>query len=115
MTQMPPAYPPLPSGNDPAVLPNLPRWNWGACLLTPYWAWAHGMHLFAFIAFFVGPVSVIILPLIMGFLGSGLAWKYRSFASYEEFQRVQSAWARAGVALIIAAIVIELAVFMRGR
>jgi len=109
MSETPPiAFPPLPSGNDPAVLPNMPKWNWGAFLLTWIWALGHRMYVIALIAFVATSGLGLLASLVMGFLGNELAWKYRPFASYEEFQQVQSAWTKAGIIVAVAGVVVTI-------
>lgn len=93
MTQANPEYPPLPSGNDPAALLTMPRWNWGAFLMTWMWAWGHRMWLTLVLSLFTPIVGNIVL----GLSGSQLAWRFRSFAGIEEFRKVQRAWAKWGI------------------
>ena len=91
------------------MLLTLPRWNWGAFCLTWIWALGHGLYAVAILAFLfsgTGPVAGI----VMGILGNELAWKYRSFASYEEFQKVQSAWTRAGIIVVVVMVLLVPAV-----
>ena len=106
MSETPPiAFPPLPSGNDPAVLPNLPKWNWGAFLLTWIWALGHGLHAVAILAFLFSGTGPVV-GIVMGILGNELAWKYRPFPNYEEFRKVQAAWTKWGIIVFVVEVVV---------
>ena len=105
----PTAYPPLPSGNDPAVLPSLPRWNWGAFFFGWIWALGHRMYVVAIVSAVPGAAIVIAV------IGNGLAWKYRPFRDLEEFRQVQAAWRHAAfILLAIGAAVAWVLYFLNG-
>lgn len=88
----------LPSGNDPRVLDELPGWNWGAFFLPLFWALGHGLYMWAvaglLLSLFVGCVPVV--NVLFAVAGNKEAWKTRHFASIQEFQATQKAWATAG-------------------
>ena len=100
--------PTLPSGNDPAMLPQLTGLNWGAALLS--WIWLIPIKpLWAGIAFLVGVVIPFGAFGIMGYLlikGNELAWTHRPFRDVDEFRAVQSAWLKWGVTLLIVSMAI---------
>jgi hypothetical protein len=110
----------LPSGNDPAVLPQVGRWNWGALLLNWIWAFAHRLpllgaamlglelvglaaeeHLFPRRATPLLTQSVTMaggaIAIYLAIMGNELAWRKRPFRSLEEFRATQRAWANWGI------------------
>lgn len=100
----PPAPSALPSGNDPALLPQVRGWNWGAFFLSWIWAFAHGLALLGVLAL-VGWLAIGILGLAMaiylGVKGNELAWTQRPFRSLEHFREVQRIWRNWGIALFV--------------
>jgi hypothetical protein len=110
MGQLPPTeYPPLPSGNDPAVLLHLPRWNWGACLLQWIWTLGHGLYFATVLTSAANLLGLgLFSGIILGTIGNELAWKYRPFADLDEFRRIQSAWTRAGIIVLVVTVVLVL-------
>jgi hypothetical protein len=86
------------------------QWNWGAFLLTPFWLMAHGLRrrgaglLFLNVislAFLPGLAAVLWIAVSYGRRGNGLAIANRTFASDEQFVRVQNAWRNWGFAVAI--------------
>ncbi|NMA28028.1 MAG: hypothetical protein GX934_09710 [Burkholderiales bacterium] len=101
------AGPPLPSGNPASGLtaPAVCRWNWGAFLGGGLWALSHRMLLLGFLLllfFWTFPLPNI----LMGRFGGQMAWRQRPFADLEQFQAVQGAWARAGVLVVLAHVIL---------
>jgi hypothetical protein len=66
------------------------RWNWGAFFLGPFWGVANRTYLglLWFVPF---------MPFVLGASGGEWAWKNGQWKSVEEFERMQSAWAMAGM------------------
>lgn len=127
------AGPELPSGNDPDLLPAVRSWNWGAFLLSPLWAFAHGLWPWGLAMLLLGqaPGSLhayldlhleshgdelacallsLVIGLHMGRSGNELAWRARRFRDLEEFQAVQRAWTAAGV--IVLAVLVALLIIV---
>ena len=92
-----PLYAPLP--------PEARRWSWGAFLLN--WIWGIGNNTFIAVLALV-PIVNILMVFVLGAKGGAWAWRNRRWKSVEHFQRVQRAWAIAGV--IVWAVVIALGV-----
>ena len=80
----------------------LRRWNWGAFLLN--WIWSIGNNTWIGLLMFV-PLVGFIMPFVLGAKGNEWAWRNHSWASFEDFKRVQRNWARAAIGIIGAAIV----------
>jgi len=102
--QAEPDDPRLPSGNDPAVLPSLKGWNWGAFGCSWVWAFAHGLPQFGWqtlMGWLMGGFPGFALSIYLGMNGNQLAWRQRSFANLDEFWRVQAAWSSAGRVLAL--------------
>jgi hypothetical protein len=100
----PPAPPALPSGNDPALLPHVRGWNWGAFFLPWIWAFAHGSALLAVLAllgWFAGGIVGLAIAIYLGVKGNELAWMHRPFQSLEHFREVQRIWRNWGIALFL--------------
>ena len=123
---------PTPSMNDSesvvnALDPNA-GWDWGAAILTVFWAVAHrvwwvigaflgililpglmiaggsgesdfGSYVSAGLTIFLIPYAV--LGLSLGMRGNALAWKRRRFDSVEQFRAVQRKWRGAAFLLLI--------------
>ena len=81
----------------------LRRWNWGAFLLN--WIWSIGNNTWIGLLTFV-PVVGLVMPFILGAKGNEWAWRNHSWASFEDFKRVQRNWARAGVLILVAAVIL---------
>jgi hypothetical protein len=101
--------PPLPSGNDPAMLSRMSGWNWGACVFTWIWMLYFGMQAWGIIVLvgscalcFVSPIASIIL----GMKGNEWAWRYKSFRDFEQYQKAMKDWNFAGIVFTIASLVV---------
>lgn len=81
----------------------LRRWNWGAFLLN--WIWGIGNNTWISLLTFV-PIAGLVMPFVLGAQGNAWAWRNHSWASFEDFKRVQRNWARAGLLIILGAITI---------
>ena len=68
--------------------------DWGAFLLTPLWSIANNVLLG--LLWFV-PFIGWIIPFILLFRGSEMAWRCRRFESVEQFVAVRRAWTIAGI------------------
>ena len=84
--------------------PNLPRWNWGAFLLT--WIWGVGnrvwISLFALI-----PGVNFIMAIYLGFKGNDLAYRRAGCPSKEEFLKTQKQWLLWGVIIVSSLVVLS--------
>lgn len=78
-------------------------WNWGAFLLTLIWGISHNVWI-ALLALI--PYVGIVMAFVLGFKGNEWAWKNRKFASVEEFRAVQREWAKWGLIVLLALILI---------
>lgn len=84
----------------PAAMPEgVAEWSWGAFLLNPIWAIQHrawiGLLIFV-------PYVGLGVAFWLGFKGREIAWKKGQWDSYEHFDRVQAAWSRWGIGLVVA-------------
>lgn len=79
----------------------LRRWSWGAFLLN--WIWSIGNNTWIGLLTFV-PIGGFVMPFVLGAKGNEWAWRNHSWASFEDFRRVQRNWARAGVLILVAVI-----------
>ncbi|MBV1706849.1 MAG: hypothetical protein KGQ37_06535 [Hyphomicrobiales bacterium] len=77
----------------------LRRWNWGAFWLN--WIWSIGNNTWIGLLIFV-PVIGLVMPFVLGAKGNAWAWRNHSWASFEDFKRVQRNWARAGLLFVLA-------------
>ena len=92
----------LPSGNDATCLPYLPRWNWGAVCLSWIWAFAHrlpGWGLVGLVLWFI-PLLNLGYAILLGALGSELAWRARPFSSLENLRATERVWTWCGIPLV---------------
>jgi hypothetical protein len=85
-------------GKLAAVPPEVDRWNWGAFLLN--WIWGIGNNTFIALLMFI-PFANLVMPFVLGAKGSVWAWRNKRWDSVEHFKRVQRAWARWGLALLV--------------
>ena len=95
---------------QPAIPDGVRGWSWGAFLLN--WIWAIGNHswigLLALIPYVNVPVSIW-----LGIKGREMAWRNGRWDSVEHFNRVQRAWSRWAVGIVLAiSALITLCVFM---
>lgn len=105
-----------------AIPPELTRrWSWGAFLLSSLWPfWNANTNLrwltIAAIVFgwLLGGIPSLALGIYLGVNGNRIAARDRRFASTAEFAAVQSAWARAGVIVVIVGVVFTIAVSVIG-
>ncbi|MES2183389.1 MAG: cytochrome c oxidase assembly factor Coa1 family protein [Pseudomonadota bacterium] len=95
-------------GHTATVPAEIDRWNWGAFLMT--WIWGIGNNTFLALLVFV-PFVNIVMPFILGVKGSAWAWRHKRWASVEEFRRIQRNWARWGLALWLAFILLCVGLF----
>jgi len=90
------------SGSPGAMAPaEIKGWNWGAFLLTPFWAIAHSVWigLLCFV-----PYVGWVMSIVLGLKGNEWAWQNRRFTSVQEFRDVQRTWMVWGIGLNVAAV-----------
>lgn len=87
--------------NDPK---RLRRWNWGAFVLTPFWALANGLDWWFIFSFFPG-VSIIARFYVLWY-GNRLAYEKSRVRSIEKFMNRQETWSRWGEWLLIVILVL---------
>jgi molecular chaperone DnaK (HSP70) len=75
---------------DPTLVAELEKWNWGACLLGPIWGFGHG--IFRSLLTLI-PIYGIREMVLLGRNGNEWAWERRRWASVESFRRTQRTWA----------------------
>ena len=91
------------SGAAPRIVKG---WNWGAFLITPLWTLMMGMELWAVLMV----CGIVVIPtwqfklvfsltfsLILGAVGSELAWNNRDWRGVDHFIRTQNAWRNWGI------------------
>ncbi|WP_296741821.1 cytochrome c oxidase assembly factor Coa1 family protein [Mesorhizobium sp.] len=83
--------------NQPAIPPELDRWNWGAFFFN--WIWGLANNTFIALLMFV-PLVNLVMPFVLGAKGSSWAWRNGSWRDAEHFRRVQRNWAVAGFAFL---------------
>jgi len=88
-------------GSAAVLPPELKKWNWGAFFLSWIWGIGNGVWI-AFIAFILG----IIWSIVLGIKGNEWAWQHKKWNSIEHFQKTQRTWAKWGIGLFIAGVVI---------
>lgn len=96
-----------PNGPFPA---ELNYWNWGAFLLSWIWSignqvWIGLLVLLSFIPV-IGVIISLVMTILLGIKGNEWAWKAKKWDSIEHFKTVQRKWAKWGVILLIAGVVI---------
>lgn len=91
-------------GPNGPMPPELNHWNWGAFLMN--WLWAIGNGVWIGLLTLV-PVGNLIMPILLGINGNKWAWEQRKFNDLEHFKKVQSAWAKWGVILLIVGVLIS--------
>lgn len=111
------------SGSSDAVLPEeLRGFNWGAFLLGPAWGIGNGIWLAGILLLLLfmpasmrGALPLIYVPaaLFLGFKGSELAWRSKTWLSAEHFRRAQRTWMVWGFA-VGAPVMLSLMFFARG-
>jgi len=104
-------YPVRPSDGASLPVDTVPEeikyFNWGAFLLTFFWAIAHRLWVWVIIYLFI-PCGQLIISLILGFKGNEYVWKgkTREFASIEEFNQVQKIWTKWGIIILIISVIL---------
>jgi hypothetical protein len=106
---------PLPSGNDPNLLPQVQGWNWGAFFLNWIWAFAHGLPAWGVIVLVVSLIPIVNiaslgLTIYLGIRGSELAWRNRPFQSLQQFRETERIWAWWGVGVFILSLMLATAI-----
>ena len=87
--------------SDPAKLPMIRGWNWGAFLFSWIWAIGHGLIGIALLTFFFSsPPFGLIAMVLLGLYGNELAWKARYYRSVEEFRAQQDKWTKGAFLLM---------------
>ena len=66
------------------------RWNWGSFLLNAFWGIFNRTPI-ALLS--ILPVFNVIMPFVLGAMGSRWAWQNGNWDSVEHFKRVQRKWA----------------------
>lgn len=77
--------------------------NWGAFFLNWIWGIFNGVWL-ALLC--LVPCINIVMPFVLLFKGNEWAWKAKPWPSVEEFKRVQGLWAKWGVGIFLAGLVL---------
>jgi hypothetical protein len=99
------------TSGTPGALPpaGVPGWNWGAFLLTPFWAIAHQVWigLLCFV-----PYVGWVMSIVLGVKGSEWAWQNRRFESVEHFHDVQRAWMLWAIGLNVAGAGLAFLIFL---
>ncbi len=87
-----------------AVIPQEIRgWNWGAFLLS--WIWGLGNSVWIALLALI-PYVGLIMAIVLGVKGNEWAWQNKRWDSIEHFKRTQSAWAKWGVIVFVASIIV---------
>ena len=87
-----------------AVVPKeVKGWNWGAFLLS--WIWGIGNHVWLALLALI-PYAGVIMNFVLGVKGSEWAWQNRRWDSIEHFKRTQRTWAKWGIGIVIAIIIL---------
>ncbi|GMU56251.1 MAG: hypothetical protein AMXMBFR33_53970 [Candidatus Xenobia bacterium] len=98
--------PPLPSGNDPALLDRLPSWNWAAFLWGWVWCIPHRMYIWILIDL-VGSMFIPLVPrIVLGLVANKEAWKQRPVSSLAEYNEIQSKWVKGWLILFFGTILL---------
>ncbi len=106
----------LPSGNNPYDLDKLPKFNWGACIFTWFWAIFNINPAWGIISLIAITVLSLVLSLLItpigsflvsigamvffGLKGNELSWKYRKYESIRLLVEIQKKWTIAGIIYI---------------
>jgi len=80
------------------VPPEIDRWNWGAFLLNAFWGIFNRTPI-ALLS--ILPVFNVIMPFVLGVMGSRWAWQNGNWDSVERFKQVQRKWAIWGCILYL--------------
>lgn len=85
-----------------AVTPEgVAEWSWGAFLLNWIWAIQHRVWIGLLV---LVPYVGLGVAFWLGFKGRELAWEKGEWYSYEHFERVQAAWSRWAIGIVVAAL-----------
>ena len=95
-------------GKAAIVPPEIDRWNWGAFLLN--WIWGIGNNTFIALLMFV-PLANMVMPFVLGAKGSIWAWQNKRWQDIEEFRSVQRKWAKWGLIVVCAFILVSAGLF----
>ena len=90
-------------GSNAIVPPEIQGWNWGAFLLT--WIWGLGNNVLLALLTLV-PIVGLVMWFVLGVKGSEWAWQQKRWDDVEHFRRVQRAWAKWGVVVWLACVVL---------
>ncbi|HEY2344831.1 MAG TPA: cytochrome c oxidase assembly factor Coa1 family protein [Xanthomonadaceae bacterium] len=93
-------------GDTAVVPPELRGWNWGAFLLT--WIWGIGNNVLLALLTLV-PIVGLVMWFVLGVKGNEWAWRHKRWDSVEHFRRVQRSWAKWGVIVLLATLVLTFA------
>ncbi len=96
------------TANDSKILEELKGFNWGAFILTFYWAIRFKLWLFVVVAFI--PYASLVASIYCGINGNEIAWKSRSWESIEQFKSAQNVWTGTGILLAVIVLFINLLV-----
>ncbi len=85
------------------------QWNWGACLLCPFWLMNHGRvgRGILYLALALIPVVNLVslgMAIAYGIRGNLVASSSRAFADDAQFVAVQNAWRNWGIGVTIVSI-----------
>lgn len=83
----------------------LKQFNWGALLLNWIWGLNH-KHYMALLCFI--PCVGLIYAIYLGFKGNEIAWQSGRFSSADEMHKCQVIWAKWGVGVLVAAVVLNI-------
>lgn len=77
---------------------DLSKWNWGAFMFNWLWAICNGIYwplllILLNLIPYVGPIATFGLCVYLGVKGTEMAWKAKSWSSWESFKKTQHKWA----------------------
>lgn len=87
------------------------EFNWGACILAPFWAASHNLQKWAiwtFIAFLLVGVFYMIPGIFLASKANELAWKNREWESIDQCLKVQRIWKRWAIGFLAVWIIFAL-------
>lgn len=100
------------SGQQGAVPPEIENmgWSWGAFGVNWIWCLSHEIIAWGiamlFLTFFTCGILGLPIAIYFGICGNRLAWQNRRFDSIEHFQATQRVWAKWGIGLFVAALLL---------
>ncbi len=80
------------SDNDSRLLK---KWNWGACMLGPIWAFPNKLDWWAVLGFVPG-VNIVV-AIYLGLQGNRIAFRKSDIKSVREFMILQDVWGKWGL------------------